>query len=127
MSLDKLLESYNGAHADKTVAIGRARDGFDVVLSGELDMQASNDLAPLLEAALQECSAGSRLVLDVSHVTYVASMGVGLLTTLMVKAERKSVNFVLRDIPPRVRNIMDALGLLSFFVEERSSGEGEKA
>jgi hypothetical protein len=29
---------------------------------------------------------------------------------------------VLLDIPPRVRNVMDMLGLLSFFVEERSPG-----
>jgi anti-anti-sigma factor len=127
MNLGELLGSFNGTHAAEPVAIGRSREGFDVALSGELDMQASNDLAPLLDAVLQECSAGARLVLNLSRVTYVASMGVGLLSTLMVKAERKSVNLVLLDIPPRVRQIMDVLGLLSFFAEERSPGEGGSA
>jgi len=127
MGLDLLLESFNRGHAGDPVTIARTREGFDVALSGELDMQASNDLSPLLEATLQECSAGARLVLDLSRVTYVASMGVGLLSTLMVKAARKTVNLVLLDIPPRVRQVMDVLGLLSFFVEERSPGKGGPA
>jgi anti-sigma B factor antagonist len=127
MSLDLLLERFNGSRAGDPVTIARTREGFDVVLSGDLDMKASSDLSPLLEAVLQECSAGSRLALDLSHVSYVASMGVGLLSTLMAKAERKAVNLVLVDIPPRVRQIMDVLGLLSFFVEERSPGKGGPA
>jgi anti-anti-sigma factor len=124
MDLAERLDGFNRSHAKETAAIARARGGFDVALSGELDMQTSNALTPLLEETLHECSPGSRLVLDLSRVTYIASMGVGLLSTLMVKAEQKSVTLVLLDIPPRVRTIMDALGLLSFFNEEKRSGGG---
>jgi anti-anti-sigma factor len=115
MDLAERLAAYNLEHAAEPAAIVRARGGFDVVLSGELDMKSSNDLAPLLDACLKECSAGSRLVLNLSRVTYIASMGVGLLANLMAKTEQNSVALVLLDVPPRVKGIMDALGLLSFF------------
>jgi anti-anti-sigma factor len=123
MDLAERLDGYNKAKADKPVAIVRERGGFNIVLSGELDMQVSNDLAPLLNAALNECSSGSRIVLDMSRVTYIASMGVGLLTNLMAKAELRSVSLVLLDVPSRVRKILEVLGLLSFFTEETGDKE----
>jgi anti-anti-sigma factor len=125
MDLTERLAGFNRIHAENSVAIVRDLGGFDCVLSGELDMQTSNDLAPLLDAALEDCAPGSRFVLDLSRVTYVASMGVGLLSTLMVKAERKSIALVLLDVPPRVQKIMEVLGLLAFFrVERRDEGRG---
>jgi anti-anti-sigma factor len=122
MDLAESLACFNRAHAENVVSVARELGGFDCVLSGELNMQSSNDLAPLLDAALEDCGPGSRLVLDLSRVTYVASMGVGLLSTLMVKAERKSVTLVLLDVPPRVQKILEVLGLLAFFRIERSDG-----
>jgi len=122
MGLAELLAAYNAAHGPDPAAVTRSPDGVLVLLSGELDMRVSNDLAPILDAALQDCSPGGRLLLDLSKVTYIASMGVGLLTNLMGKAERQSIRLVLVDIPPRVRKIMEVLGLMAFFNEERREG-----
>jgi anti-anti-sigma factor len=125
MGIAEVLVPYNSRHAEAPVTV-KSEDPARLVLglSGELDMKASNDLAPLLETALDLCPEGSRFVLDISKVGYVASMGVGLLANLLVSAERRRVSFALLDIPPRVRTIMDALGLLSYFHEERSPVAG---
>jgi anti-anti-sigma factor len=122
VDLAERLAAYNLEHSGEPAAVVRARGGFDVVLRGELDMKVSNDLAPLLDACLKDCSPGSRLALDLSRVAYIASMGVGLLANLMASAERQSVSLVLLDVPPRVRKIMEALGLLSFFDLEDGAG-----
>lgn len=121
MDLDEALGLYNEGHPHTQAALTR-REGGDLclALAGELDMKASSDVAPLLEAALSECAARGRLVLDLGCVGYISSTGVGLLSTLMVKAERRQVTLVLFNIPPRVRGIMDTLGLLSFFNVEGS-------
>jgi anti-sigma B factor antagonist len=122
MSFHEVLALYNSAHAGATVEL-RDREAcrFVLALSGELDMKASSDLTPLLESAVLECPPKGRLVLDLSLVNYISSTGVGLLSSILVKAERRSVSLILLDIPPRVRNIMDTLGLMSYFTEEKSS------
>jgi anti-anti-sigma factor len=121
MGFTENLASFNASHAGAPVEMRSGREGEIVLLlSGELDMKASGELTPLLESAVMECPERTRLLIDIHRVTYIASMGVGLLATLLSKAERKSVSLVLLDIPPRVRSIMEVLGLLSFFTEEKS-------
>ncbi len=121
MALDELLREYNEGHPAGLVGSRRSECG-DVVLelSGELEMKAATDIAPLLSAVLHECPARGRLVLDLRGVGYISSTGVGLLSTVMIAAERRSVRLVLLDMPARIRKIMDTLGLLSFFCLEES-------
>lgn len=124
MPLDQALERYNELHPQALVEVRAERGDLVIKLSGELEMKVSSDIAPLLEAALLECPARGRLLIDLSGVGYISSTGVGLLATTMVAAEKRSIGFVLLDIPPRVRSIMATLGLLSFFKSEES---GERA
>jgi anti-anti-sigma factor len=121
MLLEQALASYNASHPQACVATRRSGSGEILLeLSGDMEMKASSDVAPLIEAAMLECPARGRLVLDLSRVGYISSTGVGLLSTTMIAAQRRSVAFVLLDIPPRVKGIMDTLGLLSFFNVEES-------
>jgi anti-anti-sigma factor len=121
MLLDQALARYNESHPQALAETKYSSRG-DILLglSGDMEMKASSDMAPLLEAALLQCPGRGRLVLDLSRVGYISSSGVGLLSTTMIAAEKRSVAFVLLDIPPRVRSIMDTLGLLSFFNVEES-------
>jgi anti-anti-sigma factor len=122
MDFHEVLEAYNERHPTVPVAIRREEPGLlELAILGELDMEASSGLKPLLEAAVYHCPERGRLVLNFSHVAYIASMGVGLVSALMVLAGKRSVSLILLDIPPQVRKIMETLGLLSFFNEERSS------
>ncbi len=124
MPLESLIGRYNELHPQARVEARKSVGQVGLSLSGELEMKVSNDLTPLLEAALFECPARGRLVLDLSGVGYISSTGVGLLATTMVAAEGRSITFVLLDIPARVRGIMDMLGLLSFFNLEESLANG---
>jgi len=121
MLLDEALELYNGRHPQARLAIAEPAPGELILeLCGELEMKAASDLAPVLESALAACPSRGRLVLDLGQVGYVSSTGVGLLATTMVAAEGRMVSLVLRDLPPRVRTIMEGLGLLSFFSLEEA-------
>jgi anti-sigma B factor antagonist len=121
MRLDGVIREHNERHPQAPVESGCTGCGDLVLaLSGELEMKASNDIAPLLEAALFEIPARGRLLLDLSRVGYISSTGVGLLATTMISAKKRLITLVLLDVPPRVRNIMDTLGLLSFFTVEAS-------
>jgi anti-anti-sigma factor len=122
MAFDEVLLRYNELHPNSRVETRRSEGGdLVIVLACDLEMKASTDIAPLLESALRECSAKARLILDLRGVGYVSSTGVGLLANTMVAAGKRSICFILLDIPPRVKNIMDTLGLLSFFTVEESS------
>jgi anti-anti-sigma factor len=121
MGFLEVLELYNSLHRGAPVAI-KKRDPclLELSLSGELDMKAASDLTPLFDAVVLECPPKSRLVLDLSLVNYISSTGVGLLSSILVKSGRRSVSLVLLNIPQKIRNIMDTLGLMSYFTEEKS-------
>lgn len=121
MSLAETLASFNDRHSGRHIATRAGRDGEVIIgLSGELDMETAGELEPLLEAIIPTCPEHGRLILDLSRVGYIASTGVGLLTSLLVKAQALGISLILLDIPPRVRNIMNVLGLLPFFTQEWS-------
>ena len=121
MRIEETLERYNAAHPQARVETSTQASGdFVLALSGELDMKTSNDLVPLLEAAVLACPAKRRFILDLAKVGYISSTGVGLLTTAMVAAEKRDAEFILLDVPPRVKNVMDTLGLVAFFKIEDS-------
>jgi anti-sigma B factor antagonist len=122
MSFSEILESYNSLHGGAPVELRERNERrLKLALRGELDMQASNDLTPLLEAAILECPPKGGLLLDLSLVNYISSTGVGLLTMVLVKANQRSVSLILLDMPPKVRNIINTLGFLTFFKEEDNS------
>jgi anti-anti-sigma factor len=119
MTLCEAVVAYNERHSLAPVALRTPEQNcLALALSGELDMQVSTALEPVLDAALRECPARGKIVLDLRLVGYISSTGVGLLATAMVEAGKRSVTLSLANIAPRVRNIIDTLGLLPFFHEE---------
>jgi anti-anti-sigma factor len=116
MAFDEVLLRYNELHPQACVETRRSEGGdLVIVLACDLEMKSSVEIAPVLESALRECPSRGRLLVDLHGVGYVASTGVGLLANAMVAAGKRQISLVLLDIPPRVSNIMDTLGLLSFF------------
>ena len=122
MGFPEILAAFNATHPGSLVGL-RDRDEcrLELALQGELDMKVSSDITPLLDAAVSDCPPKGRLILDLSLVNYISSTGGGLLSSILVKAQKREVSLILLDIPPKVRNIMDTLGLLAYFTEEKSS------
>lgn len=119
MPLQELIRVHNDLHPDAGAELRYTELGEVVVaISGELDMKAATYLTPLLDAVLAECPARSRLYIDLARVAYISSAGVGFLASLLVHGQKRSIAMVLARIPPKVRNILDVLGLSAFFPEE---------
>jgi len=124
MTLGETLAEHNASHPETRVELRAAADGGSILaLAGELDMKASNDLGPVLEAVQRECPMHGRLYLDMAGIAYISSTGIGLLTNILARGKERSVSLVLVRVPAKVRKILDALGLLSFFDEEPEAPE----
>jgi anti-anti-sigma factor len=78
-------------------------------------MENSNALIPFFEDMMKTCGTRKQLILDLYDVHYIASMGVGLLTTCLLQASKNDLKLALQHITPSVRSVLQLLGFLSFF------------
>lgn len=80
-----------------------------VVARGELDLAS----APQLRSALMRATADdpSRLVVDLTGVTFVDSTGIGVIIGTMRRGERRDRDLRIRGASPGVRRILEIAGL----------------
>lgn len=90
-----------------------AGDVFRIAPEGRLDAVT----VPAVEAVLNEhVEAGhSRLVIDLSGVTYVSSSGLRALLSARRRARAGGGDVVLCGMQPRVREIFEMVGFVSLF------------
>jgi anti-anti-sigma factor len=58
---------------------------------------------------------GSRIVVDLTHVTHCDSMGLGAVISLYVSAKSSDCRFELINFGPRIRQLFSMTNLLSLF------------
>lgn len=87
-------------------------DELAVVVSGTLGM----DTAPQLEAALRaELARHSRVLLDISGLSFMDSCGLRVIVSSLRLAERQGWSFRLRDeMPDDVRRLLHVTGIGPF-------------
>lgn len=74
----------------------------------------------MLDGTLRSLVAiGKALVLDLSHVDYVDSAGLGALVSVYIHAKKEYCDLVIANPNPRVRDLFNQSGLASVF-QERS-------
>jgi anti-sigma B factor antagonist len=118
MIVNDVIRIYNEKHDQDKVEFA-AEPGLMVIKpSGPLDQDSSADLMALLETAVDSLGGGDRLIVDMSSINYISSTGVGSLSQALVRAEKRGISFVLRAIPPKIRSVIQLLGLLPYFKEE---------
>jgi anti-sigma B factor antagonist len=87
--------------------------GLLIVASGYIDTYNSINFQKRAEKLV---TAGfSRLVMDMSAVSYVSSTGVGALANLLKLARPRDGNVVLMNVQRNVYEVLDLLGFLEFF------------
>ena len=91
--------------------------GLMVILTGSLDLECSRRLQDLLSWIIENQAGQSRLVVDLEHVNYISSTGVGALTIALTAARKRNTRFLLRNLQPKVRAIFQLLGLMDYFDE----------
>jgi anti-sigma B factor antagonist len=58
---------------------------------------------------------GGHVVLDLSGVTFMDSMGLGTIATLWVSSKGRSCGLVVTNLSPRIRDLFTVTHLLSLF------------
>lgn len=92
-----------------------------VELQGELD---SNSAAEAQEQILPLAGPNSKILLDLSKITYMSSAGLRTLLLLYRKISENAGRIVVAGLSDEVRDIMAITGFLDFFetVEDRRTG-----
>jgi anti-anti-sigma factor len=90
-----------------------ARDGANVVLcSGRLVAGATHVLRSEVKALI---GPGRRVVLDLSGLTQMDSMGLGTIVALYVSAKSDGARLELVNLAPKIRLLFSMTNLLSLF------------
>ena len=79
-------------------------------LRGEFDMAATFTVEPALEEAVA-ANGLEALTLDLGHVTFIDSTGVGVLLRVHEEAERRGVELAIEPGPPEVQRVFEVAGL----------------
>lgn len=92
---------------------------------GRLDAEA----APALESALNTAlSAGhTRIVLDLSKVTYISSSALRVLVGAWRRARAQGGDIVLASLSPRVREILEMVGFNRVFTIRETASQAVSA
>jgi anti-sigma B factor antagonist len=93
-------------------------DSYIVALAGELDIGTSDRLEEELDALLE--SGARRLVVDMLGITFLGSVGLGLLTKAATRARAAGGECVLVSDDPRILRVFELTGLDRVFRIERS-------
>jgi anti-anti-sigma factor len=80
-------------------------------LAGDFDMNATFTVEPALERALDD-PALERLTIDLSNLSFIDSIGIGVLVRVQGEAAARGVDLALVPGPPEVQRVFDSAGLL---------------
>ena len=93
-----------------------------VFLHGDLDLNAADRLRTTLDEKLEETAAVNLLV-DLSHVAFIDSSGLGVLLGRYKQVSRAGGKVLLSGAKPHVRNILELSGLLRIMEDFSSTDE----
>ena len=85
-------------------------------LVGRLDTPASLDIAPDVQALVEE--AGKTIILDCEEMSYISSSGLRIFLTLRKAAAEKGGRIIVRSIRDEIRGVFMMTGFLNMFIIE---------
>lgn len=93
------------------ISFNTVREGDVLVLevTGEVDLDHAEELREAVLATFNERPAG--VWVDLAGVSFLNSSGLGALLSGVKEAENRGVRFGVRREQPRVRKVMDMVGL----------------
>jgi anti-sigma B factor antagonist len=111
----KYLESFNAEKKD-LVLTGNSVDEITLVIvtDGILDTYNSPDaLKAILETMKSDVS--KNIVLDLEHLNYISSTGVGALVELLKTSTNLDKSLFILNMETKVKDVMNLLGFLGMF------------
>ena len=85
-------------------------EAVEVVLSGDLDMNATFRIEPEVYRLLTQHGI-RRLVLDLAEVGFIDSAGIGALVSIRERAEQFGVELTLTNASETVQRVLDLTGV----------------
>jgi len=118
------LRSGDPAPSAAFLCIDSVRDDREIVVSvhGALDTSASHSIARRLLDLLAEPIR--TVTLDLGAVTFVDSSGIGVLPIARTRAHQRGIRFSLHSVPPTVRAVLEAAGMIDFFDLDPARDDG---
>lgn len=95
------------------VTVATRPGGVTLVLRGELDSYASQELERTLDPLLSKL--GQDLVLDITDVSYMNSSGLRAFIRTEKRLQERGLRLVLKGVNPRVQSVFSYCGLDTFF------------
>jgi anti-anti-sigma factor len=106
------MMTSSGDGLGQGVEVSHDLDVTLVRLSGEIDVARGGALVDVCAEALE---AASPVVVDLSAVTFMDSVGVSFLVRLAMQAREQGRNIALQDTPASVRELLVLVGALELF------------
>jgi len=100
-----------------TVRITSLPEGCRLAISAAIDLEYSQHLQRLLTEVIDCLSPDDTLIIDLEHVPYISSTGVGALANTLIEARNRNILLYLSRVQPKVRAVFQILGLMVFFKE----------
>ena len=95
------------------IKIERENSQITVFLIGRLDIPASLEVAPQMNALAEE--AGNTIILDCTELAYISSSGLRIFITLRKAAAAKGGKIIVRNISNEIRSVFMMTGFLNLF------------
>lgn len=77
-------------------------------VTGEIDASSSIEL----DAALKEASEiASKILIDLEHLEYISSAGLGVFISYLEELKKKNIQLVIFALSEKVREVFEILGL----------------
>lgn len=122
MEIQEGISRYFGKTPSFRVEFRETNSALSFILYGPLDLICSQALQDFLVWIIENQDLHTCLVLDLSHVEYISSTGVGALTQALMAARKRDIRFQLSNLTPKVRSVFVLLGLMDFFEEADANG-----
>lgn len=121
MDIQTAIAQYFGTDSVLGISGKQTESTIELWLAGPLDLEGSGALQALLGWIIDHQDSQGKLLVDLEHVGYISSTGVGALTQALTAARKRNTRFMLRNLQPKVRSIFMLLGLMDYFQEEGSN------
>jgi anti-anti-sigma factor len=90
------------------------RDGACwITLRGELDQQEVLDLKARFDQAVQSASGG--VVVDLGEVTFIGTLGIGLIVSTRTKLDQQGRTVKLANVPASIETTFESMSLSEVF------------
>ncbi len=86
-----------------------------IEVEGSLDTENAGDFGAAVTEALKAQPHLKTVIFNLQGLIYIASTGIGVLTTLLIQCREQNIHLVLLKITQKIRTVLEMLGFLSSF------------